>query len=197
MRHNTAILRKSSCERVRVGDLILVKEADTKLAPEKTHNQLAHEALDGKVTAMKQSGLSYKAMLSGRQGRNRAVSAATTVTTTHEPLQSLHFAFKGEFAHLGWGADLWLAGTSTMAAPLHSHEPAGHRRLRKRVERAISRAVPTWGGVGVTAGGRGAGQLYPATTGRLLHRGECTRVNNAVPGRQRHRRRASATTTCG
>ena len=53
VRHNAAIGRQSPGERARVGDLMLVKEADSKLAREGTHAKLAHEHWTGpwRVTA--------------------------------------------------------------------------------------------------------------------------------------------------
>ena len=43
VRHNAAIVRHSSGERAGVGDVMLVKEADSKMAKEGMHAKLAHE----------------------------------------------------------------------------------------------------------------------------------------------------------
>lgn len=53
-RHNVAIRRISSGELAQVGDTVLVKEADNKLASEGTRTQLAHKPWAGpwRVTAI-------------------------------------------------------------------------------------------------------------------------------------------------
>ena len=49
VRHNAAIMWYSSGERARVGDVMLVKEADNKMAQKGTHAKVAHKTLDGAV----------------------------------------------------------------------------------------------------------------------------------------------------
>ena len=121
VRHNAAIMRHSSGERARVGDLMLVKEADSKMAREGTHAKLAHEHWTGpwQMTAIEQPGISYQATMSGRRIRRRTVSAAN-IKTFHLRPERLRHAFEDEFAHLAWGADLGLADTSTVAVPLYT-----------------------------------------------------------------------------
>ena len=120
-RHNAAIKRNSSGEQAHVGDKVLVKEADSKLAREGIHAKLAHEHWTGpwRVTAIEQPGLSYQATLRGRRIRGRVVAAAS-MKIFHERPERLRHDFEVDFAHLAWGADLGLAGISTVAVPLYT-----------------------------------------------------------------------------
>ena len=120
VRLSAAIMRHSSGERARVGDVMLVKEADSKMVQEGTHAKLAHEHSMGpwQVTAIEQPGISYQVTMSGRRIRRRTVSAAYIKAFYLRP-EHLRHAFEDEFAHLAWGADLGLADTSTVAVPLY------------------------------------------------------------------------------
>ena len=98
---------------------MLVKGADSKMAGEGTHAKLAHEHCTGtwRVTDIERPGISYQAAMSGRWTRSTTISAAN-MKAFHVRPRHLRDAFEDEFAHLAWGADLGLADTSTVAAPL-------------------------------------------------------------------------------
>ena len=121
VRHNEAIMRHSSGERARVRDLMLVKEACSKMVQEGRHTKLAHEHWTGpwQVTVIEQPGISYQVTMSGRRIRRRTVSAAYIKAFYLRP-EHLRHAFENEFAHLAWGADLELEDTSTVAVPLYT-----------------------------------------------------------------------------
>ena len=63
-----------------IGDNVLVKEADSKLAREGIHEKLADEHGTGpwQVTDIEQPTLSYQATLRDRRIRGKTVSAAKT-----------------------------------------------------------------------------------------------------------------------
>ena len=167
VRLSAAIMRHSSGERARVGDVMLVKEADSKMVQEGTHAKLAHEHSMGpwQVTAIEQPGISYQVTMSGRRIRRRTVSAAYIKAFYLRP-EHLRHAFEDEFAHLAWGADLEFADISTVVVPLYTLRPAGRWEHGKRVV-AIPRAVPRGEIVGVASGRGGAGQLHPAAAQRF------------------------------
>ena len=118
-RHNAAIKRSSSDLQTRVGDRVLIKEAPSKLGRDGIHAKLVHEHWTGpwRIPSIEQPGLRYQATMSGRRIRGRVVAAAN-VKVFHERPEHLRHDVEDEFAHLGWGADVGLGSTSTMAVPL-------------------------------------------------------------------------------
>ena len=147
--------------------MMLVKEADNKMAQEGTHAKLSHEHWTGswQLTTIVQPSISYQVTMSVRRIRMRTVSAAHIKAFYLRP-EHVRRAFEDEFAHLAWGADLEFADISTVVVPLYTLRPAGRWEHGKRVV-AIPRAVPRGEIVGVASGRGGAGQLHPAAAQRF------------------------------
>ena len=101
--------------------MMLVKEADNKMAQEGTHAKLSHEHWTGswQLTTIVQPSISYQVTMSVRRIRMRTVSAAHIKAFYLRP-EHVRRAFEDEFAHLAWGSDLRLADTSTEAVPLYT-----------------------------------------------------------------------------
>ena len=81
--------------------------------------------------------LSFSVQLNGRRIRQRKVAAAD-IKPCHVRPDELRLAFKDEYAHLAWSADLGLADTSVVAVPLYT-------LVERRVVRGVRNAKAwTW-----------------------------------------------------
>ena len=118
---NVGIRRTSTGTRVKPGDLVLVKEADSALHNDYVHTKLTHDRWTGPwtVTAVITPGLCYRVTLQGRRERVRR-AAASHLKPYHLRPQSLRHDFGDEYAHFAWGPDLGLMADSTLASPLYT-----------------------------------------------------------------------------
>ena len=103
-RHSAAIKRNSSGEMVRIGDKVLVKEADTKLVREGIHAKLVHAHWTGpwQVTPLDQPVLSCQETPRVCRIRKRTVSAAN-IRVFHDRPEWLRHGFEDEFVQLACG----------------------------------------------------------------------------------------------
>ena len=116
---NAGIRRTSTGTRVKPGDLVLVKEADSALHND--HTKLTHARWTGSwiVTAVITPGLCYRITLQGRRERVRRAAASHIKPYYLRPL-SLRHDFGDEYAHFAWRADLGLVADSTLASLLYT-----------------------------------------------------------------------------
>ena len=117
---NAGIRRPSTGTRVKQGDLVLVKEADSALHNDCVPVKLTRDRWTGPwtITAATTPGLCYRATLQGRRERVRA--AASHIKPYHLRPPSQRHNFGGEYAHFAWGLDLGLAAASTLASPIYT-----------------------------------------------------------------------------
>ena len=110
--HNAGISRTSTGTRVKQGDLVLVKEADSALHNDCAHVKLTHDRWTGPwtVTAVITPGLCYCVTLQGRRERVRR-AAAFHIKPYHLRPPPLRHDFGDEYVHFAWGPDLgwWIA----------------------------------------------------------------------------------------
>ena len=118
-RQNAGIRRTSTGTRVKPGDLVLVKEADSALYNDCVHTKLTHDRWTGPwtVTVVITPGLCYRVTPQGRRERVRR-AAASHIKPYYLRPPSLHHDFGDEYAHFAWGPDLGLVADSTLASPL-------------------------------------------------------------------------------
>ena len=118
---NAGIRRTSTGTRVKPGDLVLVKEADSALHNDCVHTKLTHARWTGSwiVTAVITPGLCYRITLQGRRERVRRAAASHIKPYYLRPL-SLRHDFGDEYAHFAWRADLGLVADSTLASLLYT-----------------------------------------------------------------------------
>ena len=111
---NAEMNRQSTGTQAKVGDLLLVKEADSSLAHERAPAKLVHDLWTGPwvVQQVVIPGLSLKVKMPGRKIRERTVSAAN-VKKFHVRPTHLRHPFPDEYSQFVWGVDLGLAITST------------------------------------------------------------------------------------
>ena len=97
---NAGIRRTSTGTRVKPGDLILVKEADSALYNDCVHTRLTHDRWTGPwtVTAVITPGLCYRVTLQGRRERVRR-AAASHIKPYYLRPPSLRHGFGDEYAH--------------------------------------------------------------------------------------------------
>ena len=118
--HNAGIRRTSTGTRVKRGDLVLVKEADSTLHNDCVHVKLTHERWTKPwiITSMITPGLCYRVTFPGR--RERVWRAAASHIKPY-PLRPppLRHDFGDEYAHFAWGHDLGLGAASTLAPLLY------------------------------------------------------------------------------
>ena len=118
---NAGIRRTSTGTRVKPGDLVLVKEADSALYNDCVHMKLTHDRWTGPwtVIAVITPGLCYRVTLQGRRKRVRRAEASHIKPYYLRP-PSLRRDFGDEYAHFAWEPDLGLVDDSTMASPLYT-----------------------------------------------------------------------------
>ena len=118
---NAGIRRTSTGTRVKQGDLVLVKEADSALHNDCVHVKLTHDRWTGPwtVTAVITPGLCYRVTLQGRRERVRC-AAASHVKLYHLRPPLLRHSFGDKYVHFAWGSDLGLAVASTLASPIYT-----------------------------------------------------------------------------
>ena len=119
--HNAGISRTSTGTRVKQGDLVLVKEADSALHNDCVHVKLTHDRWiePRTVTAVITPGLCYRVTLQGRRERVRR-AAASHIKPCHLRPPPVRHDFGDEYAHFAWGPDLGLGAASTLASPLYT-----------------------------------------------------------------------------
>ena len=102
--------RTSQRTRVVVEDEVLVKEAESVMAREGIHHELAHEHWTGpwEGTEVVLPGISY-IVTNIRGGIRRRRASATSIKMFHSRPDILGHDFENEFAHLAWGVDFGLA----------------------------------------------------------------------------------------
>ena len=112
---NAGIRFTSTGTRVKQGDLVLVKEADSALA----YVKLTHDRWTGPwtVTGVITPGLCYR--VTGRRERVRRVAASNMKPYYLRP-PSLRHDFGDEYAHFAWGPDLGLVADPRLASPLYT-----------------------------------------------------------------------------
>ena len=118
---NAGIRRTSTGTRLKQGDLVLVKDADSALHNNCVHVKLTHERWTGPwiVTSVITPGLCYRVTLQGRRERvRRATDSHIKPYHLRPPL--LRHGFGDEYAHFAEGPDLGLAASSTLASPLYT-----------------------------------------------------------------------------
>ena len=118
---NVGIRRTSTRARLKQGDLVLVKEADSALYHDCVHMKLTHDRWTGPwtVTAVITLGLCYRVPLQGRREIVRRAAASHTKPYHLRP-PSLRYDFGNEYAHFAWGPDLGLTAASTLVSPLYT-----------------------------------------------------------------------------
>ena len=118
---NTGIRRTFTGIRVKPGDLVLVKKADSALHNDNVYVKLTHGRWTGPwtVSAMMTSGLCYLVTLQGRRERVRR-AAASHIKPYHLRPPPLRHDFGDEDAHFVSSPDVGLAGASTLASPIYS-----------------------------------------------------------------------------
>ena len=128
---NAGIRRTSTGTRVKQGDLVLLKEADSTLHKDCVHVKLAHDRWKGlwTVTAVITPGTCYRLTVTGTRKRVRRV-AAFYIKSHHRRPPSLRHEFGDEYAHFALGSDLGLAAASTLASPIYSLMDHGPIQLR-------------------------------------------------------------------
>ena len=121
--HNAGIRRTSTGTRVKQGNLVLEKEADSVLHNDCDHVKLTHDrwTRPWTVTAVITPGLCYRVTLQGRWERVRRAAASHIKPYYMRPpsLRHRHY-FGDEYAHLAWGPDLGLGAASTLVSPLYT-----------------------------------------------------------------------------
>ena len=118
---NAGIRRTSTGTRVKQGDLVFVKEADSALHNDCVHVKLTHDRWTGPwtVTTVISPGLCYRVTLQGRRERVRR-AAASCIKPYHLRPPSLCHYFGDKHAHFAWGLELGLAAASTLASPIYT-----------------------------------------------------------------------------
>ena len=118
--HDARIRRTSTGTRVKQGDLVLVKEADSTLHNDCVHVKLTHDRWTGPwtVTTVITPGLCYRVTLQGRWERVRR-AAASHIKPYHVRPPPLRHDFGYEYVHFAWGPDLGLDAAVTLASPLY------------------------------------------------------------------------------
>ena len=118
---NSRLSRTSAGARVKQGDMVLVREADSTFRSDGVNQKLAPEIWTGPwtVTAVITPGLCFRVVLNGRQERVRR-AAASHIKPYHVRPPRLRHDFGDEYAHFAWGPDLGLAADSTIASPLYT-----------------------------------------------------------------------------
>ena len=118
---NAGIRRTSTGTRVKPGDLVLVKEADSALYDDCVHTKLTHDRWIGPwtVTAVITPERCYRVTLQARRERVRR-AAASHIKPYYLRPSSLRHNFGDEYAHFAWGPDLGLVADSTLASPLYT-----------------------------------------------------------------------------
>ena len=119
--HNAGIRRISTGTRVKQGDLVLVKEADSALHNDCVHVKLTHDRWTGPwtVTTVITPGLCYRVTLQGRRERVRRAAASHIKPYHLRPPPLLH-DYGDEYTDFAWGPDLGSGAASTLASPLHT-----------------------------------------------------------------------------
>ena len=104
--HNAGVSRTSAGTRVKQGDLVLVKEADSALHNDCVYVKLTLDRWTGPwtVTAVITPGLCYRATLQGRRERVRRAAASYIKPYNLRP-SSLRHDFGDEYSHFAWGPD--------------------------------------------------------------------------------------------
>ena len=117
---NAAIRRTSTGTRVKQGDFVLVKKADSALHNAYAHVKLNHNRWTGPwtITGVITPELCYRVTLEGRRERVRR-AAASHIKPHHLRPPSLRRHFSDEYAHFAWGPDLQLAAASTIVSPFY------------------------------------------------------------------------------
>ena len=107
--------------RVKPGDFILAKEADSALHNDCVYVKLTRNQWTGPwtVTAVVTPGLYYRVTLQGRRERVRQ-AATSHITPYHLKPQSLRHDFGEEYAHIAWGPDVRLAAASILASSIYT-----------------------------------------------------------------------------
>ena len=118
---NAGIRLTSTGTRVKQGDLVLVKKADSALYNDCVHVKLTHDRWTGPrtVTAVMTPGMCYRVTLQGRRERVRRAAACHS-KPYHLRRSSLRHDFGDEYAHFAWGLVLGLVTDSTLASPLYT-----------------------------------------------------------------------------
>ena len=118
---NAKVGRGSPGRHAKVGDLVMVKEADSSLARQGVHPKLSHDhwTAPWEVVGIPRPGSSLVVNLTGRSIRRRTVSVANVKPFYLRPVDLRH-EFEHEFAHAAWGPDLGLADASTAASPVYT-----------------------------------------------------------------------------
>ena len=117
--HNAGVQRASAGTKVKRDDLVMMQEADSTLWHEGVYRKLVHQKWTWKVSTIMTLGLCYHVVLNGRQVRERR-AAASHIKPFYVRPSWLRHDFGDEYAHFAWDADLGLAASSTMAAPLYT-----------------------------------------------------------------------------
>lgn len=118
---NTMIEKLSSSAKAQMGDLMLVKEANSSIAEEGTPTKLVHELLTSpwKMCLIVVPNLSFQVVMRGRKISESTVSAAN-MKLIHARPEHLRHEFSDEYSQLAWSADLGLAEPSVVASPLYT-----------------------------------------------------------------------------
>ena len=119
--HNRGIKRTSTGTRVKQGNLVWVKEADSALHNDCVKVKLIHDRWTGPwtVKAVITPGLCYRVTLQGRREKVRQAAASHTKPYHLRPPSQRH-EFGDEYAHFAWGPSLGLGAASVLASPLYT-----------------------------------------------------------------------------
>lgn len=118
---NAKVRRASAGTRVKVGDLVMVREADSSLGAQGTHPKLLHDHYTAPwvVTNVPRPGQTVEVTLNGRRVRKRLVSVAS-VKLFHTRNKELRHDFEDEFSHLAWESTVGLSEVSVAASPMYT-----------------------------------------------------------------------------
>ena len=131
--HNAGIRHTSTGIRVKQGDLVLVKEADSALQNDCVHVKLTHDrwTKPWTVTAVITPGLCYRVTLLRRRERVRRAAASY--------IKPIRLRPPSLYAHFSWSPGLGLGAASTLASSLYTlvdrctiQIPNGSREWRYR-----------------------------------------------------------------
>ena len=118
---NESVIRRSPGSKVKPGDLVLVRELDSRLGLEGLGSKLVHEKWTGPWTVreLKSEGSSATVEMNGRSKRHRHVTAAD-IKPFHARPPHLRHSIGDEFAMQAWDADLGLTRDQGDTAPLYT-----------------------------------------------------------------------------
>ena len=153
-RVNATINRSSTGVTAKVGDLVLVREADSTRSREGYGAKLHHEKYTGpwSITRVLMTGLSVEVELRGRKTRKRTVATSALKPFTVRP-PDLRHTIEDEFAQYAWEADYSNPPSHTARPPIpllrtlverrETTAPTGTRRWEYK-GRFQDGTLPTW-----------------------------------------------------